>query len=339
MPMIVREVSARTILTKTGIPGVDWCLNPYIGCQHACVYCYATFMKKYSAHEEAWGEFVDAKINAPELLRRELRRRREGEVMLSSVTDCYQPLEARFKLTRACLELLALSTLEVSVLTKSDLVVRDLDIFKRKENPVWGSILALVGGSNVVWTPKDYRSLSIAGYQNCAAVFSCVTLIARSCGGIAWYVQTVGADGTENEIDNHPLKQLLNWPNEYESGSRFVEKVVSPQVIQKYDHFMEHRGTLITFILFLIPGFPKDALSYIIGLSHMKTTTFLIVCGIGRLLGTIMLSVSGNCARNNQNVAMIVILGLSILIVLLAYYYHDGLLNLLRRKRAAREEE
>jgi uncharacterized membrane protein YdjX (TVP38/TMEM64 family) len=122
-------------------------------------------------------------------------------------------------------------------------------------------------------------------------------------------------------------------------GLPFVEKVVSPQVIQKYDHFMEHRGTLITFILFIIPGFPKDALSYIIGLSHMKTTTFLIVCTAGRLLGTIMLSVSGDCARNNQNVAMIAILGISALIVLLAYYYHDGLLNLVRRKREPREEE
>jgi DNA repair photolyase len=129
--MIVREVSARTILTKTGIPGLDWCLNAYVGCQHACTYCYATFMKKYSGHEEPWGEFVDAKVNAPDLLRRELRRRREGKVMLSSVTDCYQPLEARFKLTRACLELLAMTGLEVSILTKSDLVVRDTDIFKR----------------------------------------------------------------------------------------------------------------------------------------------------------------------------------------------------------------
>ncbi|HVP58352.1 MAG TPA: radical SAM protein [bacterium] len=129
--MTVREVTARTILTKTGIPGINWCLNPYVGCQHACAYCYATFMKKYSGHDEPWGEFVDAKINAPGLLKRELRRRREGRVVVSSVTDCYQPLEARFKLTRACLEILAISTLEVSILTKSDLVVRDIDLFKR----------------------------------------------------------------------------------------------------------------------------------------------------------------------------------------------------------------
>lgn len=122
-------------------------------------------------------------------------------------------------------------------------------------------------------------------------------------------------------------------------GLPFVEKVITPKTLNKYDHFMEHRGTLITFILFIIPGFPKDALSYIIGLSHMKTTTFLAVSTVGRLLGTFMLSVSGSCARNNQNVAMISILGISALIVLLAYYYHDELLHLIRRKKEPREEE
>jgi uncharacterized membrane protein YdjX (TVP38/TMEM64 family) len=116
-------------------------------------------------------------------------------------------------------------------------------------------------------------------------------------------------------------------------GLPFVEKVIDRRILRKYDHFMEHRGTLITFILFLIPGFPKDALSYIIGLSHMKTATFLLVCTGGRLFGTLMLSISGNCARNNQNIAMVGILGISALIVALAYYYHDELLNLVRKKK------
>ncbi|MCX5837830.1 MAG: TVP38/TMEM64 family protein [Deltaproteobacteria bacterium] len=116
-------------------------------------------------------------------------------------------------------------------------------------------------------------------------------------------------------------------------GMPFVEKIINPQVIQKYDYFMEHRGIPITFILFVIPGFPKDALSYIIGLSHMRTTTFLILCTAGRLLGTIMLSISGSCARNNQNAAMLAILGISALITLLAWYYHEEILHLVRRHK------
>jgi len=115
-------------------------------------------------------------------------------------------------------------------------------------------------------------------------------------------------------------------------GLPFVERVISPRIIQKYDYFMEHRGILITFILFVIPGFPKDALSYIIGLSHMRTSTFLVICTAGRLLGTLMLSISGNCARNDQIMATAVILGVSVLIVILAYYYHDNILKLVRKK-------
>jgi uncharacterized membrane protein YdjX (TVP38/TMEM64 family) len=115
-------------------------------------------------------------------------------------------------------------------------------------------------------------------------------------------------------------------------GLPFVEKVIDSKILRKYDHFMEHRGTLITFILFLIPGFPKDALSYIVGLSHMKTATFLLVCTGGRLFGTLMLSISGDCARNDQNIALAAILGISALIVALAYYYHDKLLHLVRKK-------
>jgi len=117
-------------------------------------------------------------------------------------------------------------------------------------------------------------------------------------------------------------------------GMPFVEKIINPQIIQKYDYFMEHRGIPITFILFLIPGFPKDALSYIIGLSRMKTTTFLILCTAGRLLGTIMLSISGSYARNDQNAAMLAILGVSALITLLAYYYHKEILNLVKKKKS-----
>lgn len=114
-------------------------------------------------------------------------------------------------------------------------------------------------------------------------------------------------------------------------GLPFVEKIIKPQIIQKYDHFMEHRGVPITFILFLIPGFPKDALSYIIGLSHMRSATFLILCTAGRLMGTIMLSISGHYARNDQNGAMLAILGISALVTLVAWYYHDEILHLVRR--------
>ncbi len=128
---IKREITVKSILSKSGIPGSDYCINPYIGCEHACRYCYATFMKKYTGHTEPWGHFVDIKINAPELLQRQMKRARKGDIILSSVTDAYQPVEASYKLTRRLLEVLVDFQFPVDILTKSPLVLRDVDLLKR----------------------------------------------------------------------------------------------------------------------------------------------------------------------------------------------------------------
>jgi DNA repair photolyase len=126
-----RTVQCKTSLGKCGIPGMDYCLNPYVGCTHACVYCYASFMKRFTGHQEPWGTFLDVRTNVAEVLAKELRRRKAGRVMLSSVTDPYQPAERERQLVRACLKLLANSGMSVSILTKSDLVARDIDVLKQ----------------------------------------------------------------------------------------------------------------------------------------------------------------------------------------------------------------
>ncbi len=129
--MIIRQVACRSILTRSGIEGIDYVINPYVGCAHGCIYCYASFMKRFTGHGEPWGTFVDVRINAPEVLARQIRRARPGLVSLSSVTDPYQPPEKCYAITRACLEVLAGSTFPVSILTKSALVLRDLDVIGR----------------------------------------------------------------------------------------------------------------------------------------------------------------------------------------------------------------
>jgi len=131
MSLIIREIKAKSILTKSGIPGVDYCVNPYVGCSHGCRYCYATFMKRYTGHTEPWGGFVDVKVNAPEILQKQLKRARNGRVMISSVTDAYQHIESKYKLTRQCLEILLQNQSPVDILTKSPLVLRDMDIIKK----------------------------------------------------------------------------------------------------------------------------------------------------------------------------------------------------------------
>lgn len=125
-------IRARSILSKSHV--YDYALNPYVGCQHACVYCYARFMKRFTGHKERWGEFVDVKINAPELLINELKRKKAGRVWVSGVCDPYQPVERRYRLTRGCLGILVENNRPVTVQTKSPLVLRDMDILKRSED-------------------------------------------------------------------------------------------------------------------------------------------------------------------------------------------------------------
>jgi DNA repair photolyase len=127
----ITKVECKNALVKSGIEEVDYALNPYTGCQHGCVYCYAEFMKKYTNHNEEWGEFVDVKINIVERLRDQIRKTKPGVVMVGTVTDAYQPLEERFCLTRRCLEILADFDFPVFIQTKSDLILRDLDVLKK----------------------------------------------------------------------------------------------------------------------------------------------------------------------------------------------------------------
>lgn len=138
--MIIREIQAKSILNKSKV--FDYCLNPYTGCQINCAYCYARlFMRRYSGHKEPWGEFVDVKINAPELLRKQLERAKKGVVWISSVCDPYQPLEAKYRLTRKCLRELAGRQFPVNIQTKSKLVLRDLDLFQEFEEIEVGSTI------------------------------------------------------------------------------------------------------------------------------------------------------------------------------------------------------
>lgn len=129
--MKITEITCKSILTKSGIEAVDYALNPYVGCGHGCVYCYASFMKRFTGHKEEWGTFVDVKVNAAEVLARQMRRAKQGNIAFGTVTDPYQPLEKKYEITRACLEVLTAYDLPISILTKSALVLRDLELLRR----------------------------------------------------------------------------------------------------------------------------------------------------------------------------------------------------------------
>jgi len=131
--MVIKEIKVKSILNKSKL-GADYVINPYVGCMHKCIYCYARFMKKFTDHSEPWGEFIDIKINAPDLIPEKSDKYRNKSIFMSSVTDAYHPIEMKYKLTRKILEKLIPLEPNLQILTKSDLVLRDIDLLKKFKN-------------------------------------------------------------------------------------------------------------------------------------------------------------------------------------------------------------
>lgn len=129
--MLVKEIKANDYLIKSNLPASDYVINPYIGCTHGCKYCYASFMKRFTGHKEDWGDFVDIKLCDKKI---NLNKISKKSVFLSSVTDCYNQLEEKYKLTRHILEQLVNSDCYLSISTKSKLILRDIDILKQITN-------------------------------------------------------------------------------------------------------------------------------------------------------------------------------------------------------------
>lgn len=123
----IRDVDTKNIMTKSSLPVGGYSVNPYVGCTHGCKYCYASFMKRFTGHTEPWGTFLDVK-HWPEI---QNPRKYEGQrVVIGSVTDGYLPQEEQFGNTRRLLEQLKDSGAEILICTKSDLVVRDIDLLR-----------------------------------------------------------------------------------------------------------------------------------------------------------------------------------------------------------------
>ena len=146
MTMKIKEIKAKSIITPSGLPESDFVLNPYVGCMHGCIYCYARFMKRFTNHHEPWGTFVDIKINAPDLVPdTKYKNKYAGKSLsIASVTDAYQPIEARYKLMREILPRLIPLQPSLCIMTKSDLIVRDIDLLKKFKDIAAGVSLTLL---------------------------------------------------------------------------------------------------------------------------------------------------------------------------------------------------
>ncbi|MDR0762342.1 MAG: radical SAM protein [Campylobacteraceae bacterium] len=125
----VSEIEVKNLISKSKIPSIDFAINPYVGCPHKCIYCYAEFMGKF--HKEKWGNFLDVKICTKAI---NIEKFKNNTVFLSSVTDAYNPFEAKYGITKQVLEQFIASQVKVEILTKSNLVTRDVKILKQIPN-------------------------------------------------------------------------------------------------------------------------------------------------------------------------------------------------------------
>ena len=152
--MEVKEIKCKTILSKSRL-GTKYSINPYRGCAHACEYCYAPYILR---EKREWGEFIDVKINALEVLEKDLKKHKPGTIFISSVTDPYNPLEKKYRLTRRILEKLKNTKFSISVQTKSTLVLRDIDLLKDMDCEVGITITTFNEKARKVFEPNTPSS-------------------------------------------------------------------------------------------------------------------------------------------------------------------------------------
>ena len=130
--MIAKDtVKVKDYLNKTKLKTLDYVINPYVGCPNKCLYCYAAYMSSFSKHSEPWGEFIDIKHTNKKINTFKIKNKK---VMISTVTDPYNRYEQEYNITRKVLEQIADSEALISIVTKSKLVLRDIDLLKRMKN-------------------------------------------------------------------------------------------------------------------------------------------------------------------------------------------------------------
>jgi len=234
--MIVKEIKCESLLNESKL--ADYCINCYVGCGHGCKYCYAdSITRRFSKHKEPWGEFVDVKINAPDILKNEILKKEKGSVFISSLTDPYQPLERKYELTRRCLEILLGHQFPVIIQTKSSLVLRDMDLLKKfKDCEVGLTITLLDDDVRKKFEPlassisERFETLSVLNNEGIRTyVFF---------GPILPYLSDINIDGLFEKIKelkiDHIFVDKLNLKSNTWQNIRIILEKNYPEMIEKW---------------------------------------------------------------------------------------------------------
>ena len=244
--MEIREIECKTALSKSGLPGLDYALNPYRGCSHACAYCYAPAILRES---RKWGGFLDVKANIPEILAKEVRRFKSGSVGVvgvGTVTDPYQDAEREYRLTRKCIEALLVRDFPVCIQTKSALVLRDIDIIKKFGRKEVGFTITSIddsetakyeGGSRFGEKLDAITKLRENGIDSWVFLGPVLPRITDRNGSLKTLVESVKKAGAAYIITD----RLRLKPGTLENIDIFLQKE-HPEMLELYDSLFRRGG-------------------------------------------------------------------------------------------------
>ncbi|MEM3943388.1 MAG: radical SAM protein [Thermofilaceae archaeon] len=278
MSVEYRRVRVSSALSKSSLYDLDYAYNPYAGCEHGCLYCYARCFTRYRDAAEQWGRVVYVKENAVEALAKDVRRADPGIVGVSTITDPYQPVEARELLSRRGIEVLLSAGFRVSVQTKSPLVLRDLDILSRHRQLVDVGLtittmraevaklieprapppveraraLSVLGESGVeTWV---FLGPIIRGVNDGEEAIREVARVAQETGSRLYYDYFRMKPGLEKSMQpilrRHP-QALDTSPAWRESVSRLVERICGELGVECIPSKPQHEQRRITLLHFL----------------------------------------------------------------------------------------
>lgn len=249
--VVIRETGCKTILNRTSIS--DYSLNCYTGCAHGCVYCYARFMQRFCPHPEPWGRFVDIKANAVEVLERQLRHAVPGAVFVSSACDGWQPIEAERQLTRQCCDLLLKHRFRVEALTKSSLVLRDLDIFSGRDVRIGVTITTLDERLKRLWEPNSSSIEERLGVISESAAVGVETAI--MFGPLLPFlsdnqksIDSMFQRAAELKVDVIWVDALNPRPKVWSSAASLLRKKF-PDLLERYGRILFDYGTRADYLL------------------------------------------------------------------------------------------
>ena len=231
--MKVSKTTAKSVLVKSNLPASDFVANPYAGCPHHCRYCYASFMKRFTRHEEEWGTFIDIKEYESQKLPKNLRGK---IILLSSVTDPYNPFEVKYHKSREVLQLLANSKAHIEILSKSDLMLKDIDLLKKIPNLSVGiSLNTLDDGfrkdmeSGAVSVQRRLKALEtlhkegVKTYLFISPVFPYITDIKAICDRVSPHVDMICFENlnlrgsAKQDILNYIAEKYPQYLKEYQN--------------------------------------------------------------------------------------------------------------------------